>query len=47
MGCPDGKSECGDDGVKSVGSSGNDEETEDGSTARTWDEMERRHGGGI
>ena len=34
MQSPDGKSEwhCGDDGGKCVGSSGNDEETEDGST---------------
>ena len=33
--------------MRGVGSSGYDEETEDGSTARTRDEVERRDGGGI
>ena len=32
MRSPDGKSQRGDDGGKGIGSSGNDEETEDGST---------------
>ena len=48
---PDGKSQRGDDGGKGIGSSGNDEETEDGSTMCTGDEVERRQGtedgGGI
>ena len=48
---PDGKSQRGDDGGKGIGSSGNDEETEDGSTVCTGDEVERRQGtedgGGI
>ena len=38
----DGKSQHGDDGGKGVGSSGNDEETEDGSTVCTGDEVETR-----
>ena len=44
MRSPDGKSESGDDGVKGVGSSGNDEDTENGSTVYTGDEVERRQG---
>ena len=40
----DGKSERGDDGWKGVGSSGNYEETEDGRTVCTEDEVERRQG---
>ena len=51
MRSPDGKSQRGDDGRKGIGSSGNDEETEDGSTMCTRDEVERRQGtedgGGI
>ena len=41
---PDGKSQRGDDGGESVGRSGNYEETEDGSTVCTGDEVERRQG---
>ena len=41
MRSPDGKSQREDDGGKGIGSSGNDEETEDGSTMCT---VERRQG---
>ena len=44
MRSPDGKSQRGDDGWKGIGSSGNDEETEYGSTMCTGDEVERRQG---
>ena len=44
MRSPDGKYERGDDGGKGVGSSGNDEEMDDGSTVCTGDEVERRQG---
>ena len=51
MRSPDGKSQRWADGGKGIGSSGNDEETEYGSTMCTGDEMERRQGmeegGGI
>ena len=51
MRSPDGKSQRGDDGGKGIGSSGNDEETEDGRTVCTGDKVERRQGtedgGGI
>ena len=47
----DGKSQRGDDGGKGIESSGNDEETEDGSTMCTGDEVEMiqgtADGGGI
>ena len=42
---PDGKSQRVDDGGKGIGSSGNYEETEDGSTMCTGDEVERRRHG--
>ena len=41
MRSPDGKSERGDDGGIGIGSSGNYEETEDGSTVCTGEEVER------
>ena len=44
MQSPDGKSQRGDDGGESIGSIGNDEETEDGSSMDTGDEVERRQG---
>ena len=48
---PDGKSQRGDDGGKGIGSSGYDEETEDGGTMCTGDEVKRsqgtEYGGGI
>ena len=44
MRSPDGKSEREDDGGKGVASSGNDENTEDGSTMCTRIEVERRQG---
>ena len=37
MRSPDGKSQRGDDGGKGIGSSGNDEETEDGSKPKMVD----------
>ena len=46
MRSPDGKSQRGDDGGKGIGSSGNVEETEDGSTMCTGDEMEKETGHG-
>ena len=51
MRSPDGKSERGGDGWKGVGSSGNDEETENGITVYSGDNVVRRQGtedgGGI
>ena len=51
MRSPDGKSQHRDDGMKGIGCSGNDEETEDGSTMCTGDEVERiqgtEYGGGL
>ena len=44
MRSPGGKSERGNDGGKGAGSSGNNEETEDGSTVCTGDAVERRQG---
>ena len=44
MRSPDGKSERGDDRGKGVESGGNDEETEDGSTVCTGDQVKRRQG---
>ena len=44
MRSPYRKSQRGDDGGKGIGSSGNDEETADGSTMCTGDEVERRQG---
>ena len=44
MRSPDGKSQRRDDGMKGIGCSGNDEETEDGSTMCTGDEVERIQG---
>ena len=45
------ESECGDNRGKGVGSSGNDEDTEDGNSVCTVDEVERRQatedGGGL
>ena len=44
MQSPDGKCQRGYDEGKGIGSSGNDEKTEEGSPMRTGDEVEKRHG---
>ena len=44
MQSPDGKCQRGYDEGKGIGSSGHDEDTEDGRHMRTGDEVEKRHG---